>query len=99
MKNDKEWNKISDELTNYFNICGCQRKLKSIIDNLYSIYSKIQIRNFNFTGAEWLLLALLDKNSDAILHGINCEYPIINESSYLWEMVLKYKDSPYLEDN
>lgn len=30
---DKEWHKIGDKLTDYFGICGCQRKLKTIVDN------------------------------------------------------------------
>lgn len=34
---DKEWHKIGDKLTTYLGICGCQRKLKSIIDVLVTI--------------------------------------------------------------
>lgn len=100
MKDIKEWHKIGDKLTDYFGICNCQRKLKSIIDDLYIIYLKLKTRNFEmFTGNEWLLIALLDKNSTAVTHGINCEYPILNEEDELWKFILEVKDSPYLEDN
>ena len=97
--NDKEWHKIGDWLTSYFKICPCQRKLKTIVDNLYEIYQKLEKRDFNFTGAEWLLLALLDKNSNSVTHGVNCEYPILNKDDKLWVWVLKTKDNPNLEDN
>lgn len=97
--NDKEWHKIGDWLTSYFKICSCQRKLKTIVDNLYEIYLKLEKRDFNFTGAEWLLLAILDQNTNAIMHGINCEYPILIKEDKLWEWVLETKDNPNLEDN
>ena len=102
--NDKEWHKIGDYLTTYFGICSCQRKLKSIVDNLYSIYEKCigayeGTHERDFTGAEWLIIALLDKSTDAVCHGINCEYPIINKDDELWKWVLETKDNPNLEDN
>ena len=100
MKDIDEWHKIGDELTSMFKICGCQRKLKTIIDNLYDIYIKLQAKEFNFTGAEWLLLALIDKHFPSNLcHGINCEYPIILEDGILWQFILRVKDNPCLEDN
>jgi hypothetical protein len=103
MVDSKEWCKIGDKLTNYFGICGCQRKLKSIIDNLYSIYDKCDYdspnHKFEFTGAEWLLIAILDRSSNAITHGINCEYPILNKEDEFWKWILEVKDNPNLEDN
>jgi len=99
MKNTEEWHKIGDRLTSYFAICSCQRKLKSIIDNLYSIYIKIENQDYNFTGAEWLLIAFLDATTNSITHGINCEYPIIRNNDPLWKWIIEVKDSPYLEDN
>lgn len=104
MVDNKEWHKIGDKLTDYFGICGCQRKLKSIIDNLYSIYCKVEEFYekdipLNFTGAEWLVIAMMDKNSDAICHGTNCEYPIIIKDDPFWKWILEIKDNPNLEDN
>lgn len=104
LKDTEEWHKIGNQLCDYFGICRCQRKLKSIIHALYNIYQKCNqgyndSSKRNFTGAEWLLIAILDRHSDMIQHGINCEYPIINESSEIWKFILKEKDSPYLEDN
>ncbi len=102
-KEDEEWHKIGDKLTDIFKICPCQRKLKSIIDNLYYIYQKcIDAYKLDtprdFTGAEWLLIALLDRNG-IILHGTNCEYPIIIEDHPFWIWILEVKESPYLSDN
>lgn len=105
MVDDKEWHRIGDELTGMFHICGCQRKLKSIVDNLYSIYEKCNgaykgTHKRDFTGAEWLLIALIEAHFQGnITHGINCEYPIIIEEGTLWKWVLKEKDNPNLEDN
>lgn len=102
MVNDEEWHKIGDELCAIFNICNCQRKIKSIIDNLYEIYIKIDNQYevpLNFTGAEWLLIAILDKGSNAISHGVNIEYPILNKDNFIWEFVLRVKDNENLEDN
>jgi hypothetical protein len=104
MKNIEEWYKIGNTLCDYFGICRCQRKLKTIVDNLVSIYEK-SIGAFegtherDFTGAEWLLLAILNSKSTAVMHGINCEYPIINKEDDFWKWILEIKDSPYLEDN
>lgn len=95
----KEWHKIGDKLTKYFNICSCQRKLKTIVDNLVSIYEKCLIRDYNFTGAEWLLIAMLDSFSSAICHETNCEYPIIMKDDEFWKWIMEVKDSPYLKDN
>jgi hypothetical protein len=103
MKDIDEWHKIGDKLTSYFGICNCQRKLKSIIDALYSIYVKCQLDTSDpkrqFTGAEWLLIALIDSASDRIEHGVSCEYPIIIENHPFWQWIVEIKDSPYLEDN
>ena len=102
--NNEEWHKIGDSLTQRFNICGCQRKLKTIIDNFYSIYLKLVDFQDNgvelqFTGMEWLIIAMLDKNSNAVCHGVNCEYPIINTEDDFWKWIIETKDNPNLEDN
>ncbi len=99
MENTDEWHKIGNKLTAMFNICSCQRKLKTIIDNLYSIYVRLENKDFNFTGSEWLIIAMIDKHTDAICHGTNCEYPILNKDNKLWKFIIEVKDSPYLEDN
>lgn len=98
-----EWHKIGYKLTKYLKICSCQRKLKSIVDNLVSIYEKCVgayegTHERNFTGAEWALIAMLE-NYDYITHGINCEYPIIIKDHEFWKWLLEIKDSPYLQDN
>jgi hypothetical protein len=99
---DKEWDKISYKLTNYLGICGCQRKLKSIIDVLVRIYDKGQAGEHNWTPEEYLILAMLDSRG-LITHGVNCEYPIIlhmtrNDDDF-WEWVNSVKDNPNLDDN
>lgn len=99
MNDIKEWHKIGDKLTNYFGICQCQRKIKTIIDNLVSIHDKCLKRDYNFTGAEWLVIALMDRKSTAIVHGVNCEYPIIMEEDPFWIWVNEVKNNPNLEDN
>lgn len=104
MNATEEWHKVGDKLTSYFGICGCQRKLKSIIDNLVSIRDKCITGERNFTGAEWLVLAMIDAKqkghlSDAIVHGTNCEYPIIMRDHPFWKWLDEVKDSPYLNDN
>ena len=99
IKNLDEWHRIGNKLTNFFGICHCQRKLKTIVDNLYSIYVKIDERTFDFTGAEWLIIALMDQQGDLISHGTNCEYPMLNREHEFWKWILKVKDNPALEDN
>jgi len=103
MKDIEKWQEIREKLTDYLGICGCQRKLKTIIDNLVSIHDKCigaynNTHERDFTGAEWLVIAMLNSGSDAIIHAINCEYPIINEDDKFWKWILEIKDSPYLED-
>lgn len=102
--NNEEWHRIGDTLTSFFGICNCQRKLKSIVDNLFFIYEKCngnkdKVYEREFTGTEWLIIALLDKNSQAITHGTNCEYPIINKKNEFWKWIIEVKDNPNLEDN
>jgi len=104
IQNIEEWHEIGDKLTGYFNICSCQRKIKTIVDNLLSIKQKCNDAfengtERNFTGAEWLLIAIIDKNSDAISHGINCEYPIIINDDPLWLWLEEIKDNPNLVDD
>lgn len=101
MKSIDEWHKIGNKLTSYFGICSCQRKLKTIVDSLYSIYKKLDTDEltFEFTGTEWLIIALLDANTDAITHGTNCEYPILNRDHEFWKWIIEIKDNVNLEDN
>lgn len=108
----KEWHKIGDKLTAYLGICGCQRKLKSIIDVLVRIYDKGQTGEHNWTAEEYLILAMLDARK-LITHGVNCEYPIISPTMTrdevlifnnlytvdFWEWINSVKDNPNLEDN
>jgi len=100
----KSWEQIGRELTNFFGICACQRKLKTIVDNLVSIRKKCTDAYVlgtprDFTGAEWLLIALMDADSYGIAHGTNCEYPIIIEDHPFWKWIDEVKDNPNLEDN
>ena len=99
---DKEWHKIGDKLTNYLGICGCQRKLKSIVDVLVRIYDKGKTGKHNWTAEEYLILAMLDARN-LITHGINCEYPIIlhmpRNNDDFWEWINSIKDNPNLDDN
>jgi len=104
MVDNKEWHKIGNILTYYFGICRCQRKLKSIVDDLVRIKQKCIDANDlgtprDFTGAEWLLIAIIESKSDAITHGTNCEYPIIMREDPFWKWLDKVKNNPNLEDN
>lgn len=101
IENTDEWHKIGNKLCDFLGICHCQRKLKSIVNVLVSIHNKEKTRDF--TGEEYLILALLD-SKNLITHGVNCEYPIIlhmhkSDQEDFWAWILKIKDSPYLEDN
>lgn len=98
MKDMETWKQINRKLTSYFEICRCQRKLKSIVDSLLLIREKCNNQEFEFTGSEWLLLALLEKHS-LITHGVNCEYPIIEEDQDFWKWLLILKNNPNLIDN
>lgn len=73
--------------------------MKTIIDNLVSIKQKCIDRNYDFTGAEWLLLALMDKSNIGIIYGVNCEYPIINEDDPFWIWIDEIKNNKNLIDN
>ena len=42
---------------------------------------------------------MMDRSSDAITHGINCEYPTIIKDDDFWQWILEVKDNPNLEDN
>ena len=97
---DKEWHKIQDVIVGTFRLCECQRKIKSIVDDLYQIYQKLDVGDFDhFTGAEYLLIGMMDKSSDLVTHGINIEYPILNRDAEFWKWIIEVKDSPYLIDN
>jgi len=95
----ESWKNIGYRLTKYFGICPCQRKLKTIVNNLVSIKEKCVSREYGFTGAEWLLIAIMDQKGCGIVHGINCEYPIINQEDIFWRYIDLVKDNPNLEDN
>jgi len=95
----EEWQRIADVITSTFKICSCQRKIKTIVDNLYEIYVKLDERKFEFTGAEWLIIAMMDKSSNLVVHGINCEYPMLNKDEPFWKWIVEIKNSPYLKDN
>lgn len=101
---EESWHEISEKLANYFQICSCQRKIKSIVDNLLAIKKKcIDAYELDtprdFTGAEWLIIAQLDSFSNSVTHGINCEYPIINKHDEFWVWLDKIKDNKNLIDN
>lgn len=100
MNNIEEWHKIGNKLCDYFGICKCQRKLKTIINSLYIIYNKLDSLEYAvFTGSELLIIAILDSKTDAVTHGINIEYPTLNKDSKFWKFILDSKDSLFLEDN
>lgn len=96
---DKEWHKIGDKLTSDLGICGCQRKLKSIVEVLNNILDKFENNNTSYTGEEYLILALLDTNTNLIYHGTNCEYPIIDNTIDFWKWIREVRNSEFLEDN
>lgn len=100
-KDHEEWSQIRDKLTSYLGICGCQRKIKSIIDVLARIHEKGQTGEHNWTAEEYLILAMLD-SKNLIMHGINCEYPILihrTNGDDFWEWICSVKDNPNLYDN
>ena len=97
MTNIEEWHKIGNRLTAYLGVCSCQRKLKGIVTVLNSIHSKIDDSWTGFTSEEYLICALLERKN-LLTHGVNCEYPILNNEEF-WEWIIEVKDSPYLEDN
>lgn len=100
MNDIDEWYKIGNKLTKTLRICGCQRKLKSIIEVLNRIRDKYEHGNTEYTGEEYLILALLDSNTDNLItHGTNCEYPIFQDLDGFWKWVREVKDSEFLEDN
>lgn len=108
MIDDKEWHRIGDTLTEYLGICGCQRKIKSIVDNLWEMKRKNQDAYENgtkreFTGSEWTLFAMMEnrggKLKGAVMHGVNCEYPIIIVEHSFWKWIDEIKNNPNLEDN
>lgn len=94
----ENWKEISYKLVNYFGICNCQRKIRTIILDLHRIKTKCLNSDYSFSGSEWLLLAIMESN-DLVTHGINCEYPIINETDPFWVWVDEVISNPSLEDN
>ena len=100
IKDVDEWHKIGNKLTKELHICGCQRKLKSIIEVLNNIRDKHENGNDSYTGEEYLILALIDANTNKIItHGTNCEWPILTDLDGFWKWIREVRDSPYLEDN
>ena len=99
IENIDEWHRIGNKLCKYLQICSCQRKLKSFVDILIKIWNKRDYLQTGetFTAEEYLILANLDA-VNLIVHGTNCEYPIIIENEF-WIWLNEIKDSPYLEDN
>lgn len=102
MDKDKRWHEIGNRLTGYLGICGCQRKLKSIASELMDIYQKINRYHnegepMNFTGAQYLLTAMLERQG-LICHGVNCEYPIITNTEF-WNWIIEIQNNSALEDN
>lgn len=95
---DKEWHYIGNRLTDYLGICSCQRKLKSIVDVLISIYEKAESGKHGYTPSEFLICAMLEKRN-FLTHGINCEYPIIDKNIQFWIWIVSLKDNPNLTDN
>src|SRR5688572_32878637 len=103
---DMTWKQINLVVTECVGIGGCQRKLKSIVDNLHSMYTRCIGANEGthereFTGAEWLLIAIIEKHGkgEMITHGTNCEYPIIMKDHWFWKWLREVKDNPELSDN
>jgi hypothetical protein len=92
-----EWKKIQVRLCTYLGICGCQRKLKGIVEALVVIHDKVASGKRGFTGAEFLICAMLEKRG-LLEHGINCEYPILYNSEF-WDWIMEIKDNEDLEDN
>ncbi len=102
MTNIEEWHKIGYRLAYYLDICGCQRKLKSIVDILVHIDIKISNQDWKALKAEELLITALLEKRGLLAHGTNCEYPIKSAQKFsinFWNFIHEIKDSPYLEDN
>lgn len=106
MSDIKEWHKIGDTLCRYLKICSCQRKLKSIVDELWFIYQEEEKfredRDYErkYTGSDWLLWAMIDSRTTGIVyHGVNCEYPIVYTESEFWQFIKEAVNNPNLEDN
>lgn len=97
MEHIEEWHKLGDRLSSHLRICNCQRKIKSITNVLLNIKAKIDNREDDYTPEEYLILALLDKTS-LITHGINMEYPMLNDDD-TWKWIESIKDDPNLTDN
>lgn len=92
-----EWEKIAIKLTTKLGICDCQRKLKSIIDCLLQIKRKTESGERDYTGAEYLICALLEEKG-LTEHGINCEYPLLWDVEF-WQWVENVSINPDLYDN
>jgi hypothetical protein len=95
---DAEWHLIGNQLSEYLNICNCQRKLKTIIDILLHIRQVCGDTEWEkLTKEELFITALLD--NIGFTHGSNAEYPIVDDSYPIWDFIDSIKDSPALEDN
>jgi hypothetical protein len=95
------WNEIGLFLTKNLRICGCQRKLKSIVLILKSIKDKCEIKRYDaLTPEELFITALLEETIEcAIYHGTNAEYPCLNTCNPIWEAIEDLLINPNLEDN
>lgn len=106
MVDNEEWHKIGNKLAGFFGICNCQRKHKTIVDALVSIYENLKLdreKQRPFTGVELLIIAIIDRwpggVTAPICHGTNIEYPILVKEHEFWKWLLEVKDNPNLEDN
>lgn len=99
-EHNAEWNRLNRKLCSLLQICPCQRKLKSIVMILLSIYNKLIVMKWDeLTPEELLICNLLDVNTEWITHGVNCEYPILKRGGELWDFVLSAQYNPALIDN
>lgn len=96
--NTTEWKAIGQRLTSELGICDCQRKLLSIVRALVGIQDKVLSRNLKFSANEVLIIAFLDSKK-LITHGVNIEYPSLDEEHEFWKWIKSIKNNPNLEDN
>lgn len=96
--NTAEGQAIGRQLTKELGICDCQRKLLSIVRALIGIRDKILSRNLKFSANEVLIITFLDSKK-LLTHGVNIEYPILDEGHEFWKWIESIKNNPNLEDN
>ena len=94
--NYDSFEEVRIKLSVYLNICPCQRKLRSIVDQLYNIKRNIYRLN-PINSEDVLLCAILDK-LNILEHGINCEYPILTNMEF-WKFIDKCYSNPNVINN